>query len=253
MFKFTLKSTLSAAIILSSSILVMTSVSAQEKDTEEKTFLYASYFSCPGGKLSDVDKVVKNEFTPLYDAAVKDGTLKSWGWSTHHTGGRWQRIFSFGSDSVDNLLKSLDIMTERAEAANIDPDNIFGKVCTAHEDYIWELTAGSPGEPTGSAALSTYYQCDVSQEDRADEIVEKVFAPVYNANMGKGKLTSWAWAEHRYGGQYRRAVFTSAENYTDLLSSMDNVFNAVNSNNNSEGSEFTKICSNHSDYLWNRK
>lgn len=247
MFSNTLKSTLSAALLITGSI----TVSASAED-QEKTFLYASYFSCPAGKMSDVGKVIKNEFAPLYDAAVKDGTLKGWGWSTHHTGGRWQLIFNHSNDSVDGLLKSADTMNERAKAANVDPENTFGKICNSHDDYIWELTQGADGDVEGPAAISTYFQCNISTEDRADEIVKKHFAPIYNANMGKGKLTSWAWASHVYGGKYRRGLWTSAENYTDLLKTMDAVFEAAYGDDNKNGREFAKICSSHSDYLWNR-
>ena len=39
----------------------------------------------------------------------------------------------------------------------------------------------------GKVGLSAYYVCD-SREPVADEIVEKIFAPVWDANVGKGKL-----------------------------------------------------------------
>ncbi len=247
MLSNTLKSTISAALLITGSVTV--SASAQD---QEKTFLYASYFSCPAGKMSDVSKVIKDQFAPLYDAAVKDGTLKDWGWSTHHTGGHWQLIFNHSNNTIDALLKSADTMNERGKAAKVDPENIFGKICNSHEDYIWELTQGATGEVEGPAALSTYYQCDISQEDRADEIVKTAFAQNFNANMGKGKLSSWAWASHSYGGKYRRGMWTSAANYTDLLKTMDAIFEANYGNDSKAGREFTQICSSHSDYLWNR-
>lgn len=249
MYSKTVKSTVSAALLIAASTAPSFSATAQDA---EETYIYASYFTCPGGNPSDVDKVVKDEIAPIYNAGVKDGTIKNWGWSIHHTGGKWQRIFSHTNSSIDALLKSADTLFERGEAANVDPDNKFGKICNAHDDYIWEVKAGEIGDIEGTAALSTYFQCDLSQEGRTDEIMEEFFAPIYEANMGKGKLTSWTWAAHVYGGKYRRAIFTSAENFTDLTKTMDAIFDASYGGSDSQGMEFSKICSSHSDYLWYR-
>ena len=248
MLSNTLKSTLSAALFITGCV----TVSASAED-QEKIFHYASYFSCPGGKLSDADKIMKNEYGPVYDQAVKDGAIKGWGYAKHHTGGRWQRIFSHTNDSVDGLLKSVNTMNDMLKSANVDPDFKFFKTCNAHDDYIWEETAGNAMDNEGSVGITTYFQCDISTEDRADEIIQKHFASIYNANMGKNKINGWGWLTHVYGGKYRRAMTTSAANYTDLLKTMDSIFTAVYGNDNPDGLEFAKICSNHSDYLWNWK
>lgn len=248
MLSNTLKSTLSAALLITG--CVTASASAED---HEKTFHYASYFSCPGGKLSDADKIMKDEYGPVYDQAVKDGVIKGWGYAKHHTGGRWQRIFSHTNDSVDGLLKAAVTMNDMLKNANVDPDFKFFKTCNAHDDYIWEETAGNTTGIEGSAGLTVYYQCDSATETRADEIINKVFAPIYSANMGKGKLNGWGWLRHAYGGKYRRAMTSSAKNFTELLKSMDDIYEVLYSKDNPESMEFAKICTSHSDYLWGWK
>ena len=252
MFSKCLKSILSAVFLLAGSTISFSSVAA-----EDNTFYYASYMNCTSGPLGPLDKIVSEGFGPVYDAAVKDGTIKGWGWAKHHTGGRWDRIFSVEGDSVDGLLKATATMRERSKKANADPDNVFGKTCSDHVDYIWKRNNGSP-ENSGSsdegaastAGMTVYYQCDIVKEDRADEIVAGSYANANNASVGSGKLTGWGWLQHQYGGKYRRALTYSAANFTDLLNGMNDAFAKFYADDNPEGMEFVKICGSHSDYLW---
>ena len=247
MFSNTVKTTLSAALFVAASTAPSFSATAQD---EEKSFIYASYFTCPGGDPQDVDKIVKNDLAPIYDAAVKDGTIKEWGWAAHHTGGKWQRIFTHTSDSPAGLVKSSAIINKRISEAKVDTDNNFGKICNMHDDYIWELTASKSSDTEGRSSISTYYQCDVATELDADAVFDKYISPAYDANIGKGKLTGWSYLTHAYGGKYRRIISASAENYNDLLETMDVVFATAYNDDNPEALGFSKICPSHSDYLW---
>ena len=38
--------------------------------------------------------------SPVYEAAVKDGTISSYGWLAHQTGGKWRRADYFTAGSV---------------------------------------------------------------------------------------------------------------------------------------------------------
>ena len=81
-----------------------------------------------------------------------------------------------------------DLLAEAAEATEE-----LTAVCPSHDDYVWELGASSdPSLETGPSgvAMSTYMVCDFNEEDRADRIVENVFADIYNKHVEEGTITS---------------------------------------------------------------
>jgi len=212
--------------ILAVAITAPMALSAEEENKEER-YTYATYFYCNTATQEEADELVKKNTVPVYDAAVADGTIKGWGWLSHHTGGQWRRIQYHASDSVAGLLKAQEILGKRMDEATGGADNRFGEICNAHDDYIWKTEAGGRGEDRGTAALSVYHVCNFAKEERADEIVKTVFAPVYDKAVAAGKIKSWGWLSHQVGGKYRRLGTMYAE-----------------------ANEFSEICGSHSDYLW---
>lgn len=227
-------------------------VMAKEEEKSADRFIYATYFYCETSTQELADDLIKANTAPIYDAAVADGTISNWGWLAHHTGGKWRRIQYHGSDSIAGLLAAQETIGERMDAAGGDPTNSFGKICGAHDDYIWKSVAGSSQDTKrGSVSLSVYHVCDISKEERGDEIVKTVFAPVYDKALAAGKITSWGWSSHIIGGKYRRLGTMTGANYADLLKARGEILNAIyGDGDNAEANEFTSICTSHSDYLW---
>jgi len=237
--------------ILAMAISAPLSLAAEEEKPAEN-YIYATYFYCNTATQERADELIKANTVPAYDAAVADGTISSWGWIAHQTGGKWRRIQYHTSDSVSGLLAAQKTIGDKVDAAGGDPDNEFGQICSAHDDYIWKVEAGnSTDTKRGTAALSVYHICDMSKEERADEIVKKVFAPVYDKAVADGKLTSWGWNSHQIGGKYRRLGTMTAANYDDLLKARNEIFETIYADGeNAEANEFDTICTSHSDYLW---
>jgi len=224
---------------------------AKEEKTADR-FIYATYFYCKTSAQEQADELIKANTVPFYDAAVADGTITNWGWLAHHTGGKWRRIQYHGSDSIAGLLAAQDTIGERMDAANGDSNNAFGEICGAHEDYIWKAEAGSsPGAKRGSVSMSVYHVCDIAKEERADEIVKKVFAPVYDKAVANGKITSWGWSSHIVGGEYRRLATMSGDNYPDLMKARGEILDTIyGDGDNAEANKFSSICTSHTDYMW---
>jgi len=242
--------------ILCTSILTLTIatpvVLMAEEEKATDSYIYATYFYCKTSAQEQADELVKANTVPIYDAAVADGTIKNWGWLAHHTGGKWRRIQYHGSDSIAGLLAAQETIGERTDAAGGDEDNAFGKICGAHVDYIWKSEAGSAtNTKRGAVSMSVYHVCDIAKEERGDEIVKKVFAPIYDKAVADGKITSWGWSSHVVGGKYRRLGTMSGENYPDLLKARGEILEAIyGDGDNAEANEFSSICTSHSDYLW---
>lgn len=235
--------------VLALAIAVPASMVAQEKKEEKETFIYATYFYCKTATQEKADELVKKNTAPVYDAAVKDGTISGWGWLSHHTGGKWRRIMYHASDSMAGLLKAQKVLAERtADSAN----DGFAEICGAHEDYIWQSESGNAlKDDRGTAAMSVYHVCNIKNEERADEIVEKAFAPVYDKALADGKIKSWGWSSHVVGGEYRKLSTMSADSFEQVLEARGEILASIyGDGDNAEANEFSDICTSHSDYLW---
>jgi hypothetical protein len=239
------------------SILAMTlsapMMLAAEEEKAADTYIYATYFYCKTSLQEKADEIMKAHNAPVWDAAVADGTVSGWGWVAHHTGGKWRRIQYHTSGTITGLLAAQESVGKKIDEAGGDPDNEFGKICGAHDDYIWKQEAGNSTQSTrGTAAISVYHICNMAKEERADEIVKKVFAPIYDKAVADGKITSWGWNSHQIGGEYRRLGTMTAADYPSLLKARDEIFAAMypEGEENAEANEFDTICTSHSDYLW---
>lgn len=236
--------TLINLIVLGTFVCLSNVVLAQD---EENSYIYTTYFYCDVTKQDKADEIFEKVDKPIYDAAVKDGIITGYGWLAHHTGGKWRRAQYHAAGSVVDLLAAQEAI---AEKQGDDADEL-GEICNAHDDYIWHGVTGSGGDiigtPRGKVGLSAYYVCD-SREGAADEIVKSVFAPVYDAQVGPGKLSSWGWAEHIVGGKYRRLATMTAEDWPSLFAARASIIEA--GDDSELGDQFGEICDSHADYLW---
>ena len=98
----------------------------------------------------------------------------------------------------------------------------------------------------------TYFYCDVAQQDRADEIVEQVDKPLFEAAVADGSATGWGWLKHHTGGKWRRVQFYSAPSIDALLAVQKKVTDAADATAKGKalGKEFGGACKSHDDYIW---
>jgi len=169
--------TRSIGVILASNLLAVTAL-AQEEDAQRYT--YATYFHCNVGLEEQADAFMKRN-APILDGLVEDGTILSWGWLSHHTGGDWRRIRYHQAASPEAAMEALETMG--AAIAKVhgedDPGGAeFSAACPRHDDYLWQAEGGTGGKERGKVGFSVYHFCDINREDRADDIVAEHFAPI---------------------------------------------------------------------------
>jgi len=66
------------------------------------------------------------------------------------------------------------------------------------------LSAGiaqAQGKPPESFAYATYHVCDVSKQDRADEIYAELMKPIREAAVADGSITLYGYNAHHTGGR----------------------------------------------------
>ena len=221
-----------------------------EDEEESKGFTYATYLYCDTNKEDEMDKQVAEFEAPIMDKLVEDGVMTAWGWMRHHTGGQWRRIRWFGAESLQGALDGISAMGAAMEAAAEGDDSGSTDACPHHDDYVWEVEARSDTEDRGAVGMSVYYSCKITDESRADEIFDELFAPVLNQYVEDGKLTSWGWQSHVIGGWFRRLQTMTAPDYATLIAARQEALDTVYADDSELGAEFAEICGPHHDYLW---
>jgi len=97
---------------------------------------------------------------------------------------------------------------------------------------------------------ATYFYCDVAAQTRADEIVESHMRPVYDAAVADGTITGWGWLVHHTGGMWRRLQYHSAPSIDELLAAQEAIGAKLQEADSDAGTEFSRICNAHDDYIW---
>lgn len=239
------------AVALQCCVLLIVAGTAQAADEPAEVFVYGTYSVCDLTGQDRADEIFMQLDKPIYDAAVADGTLSSYSYYAHHTGGKWRRGMFFVAPSIAELLDAQKKIGDQIDAKNPDLNTEASQICNEHEDYIWRSVAGKTGkaEP-GNAVFSVYFVCD-SRESQADALVEQVIAPVYDKMVDDEKLTSWGYLEHIVGGHVRRIATMSATDMKSLMAARSEINQALS--DNPLGDTFTEICSAHEDYMWEVK
>ena len=225
---------------------------AQEEE-EATTFSYATYLYCDTSREGEADENAANDVAVM-DKLVEDGAITGWGWLAHHTGGQWRRLRYHTADSLEGAFDGLQAINEALTAADADDedDDSDGSACPRHDDYVWKTENGGGGDDgRGAASFSVYFLCDITREGRADEIVDEHVAPILNKIVEDGGLNSWGWLSHSIGGKYRRLQTMTAPDHKTLLTARAAMLAEVFADDNELGEEFSQICGNHTDYLWN--
>ena len=235
-------------------MLVLVAVAAGAQEEDPTSFVYGIYYECDMDSQWLADQLVEDALAPAFDAAVEAGAITAWGWLAHHTGGAWRRALYYSAPTIEGLLGALDSVFDAAEKEHPEAGQALNKICGRHEDYIWQWgTGSSPAgrlENRGEAAFSVYMSCEMGREERADEIVEKVFAPIYDKQVKAGKLVSWGWLKHFVGGTWRRLAVMTAADHVTLLQVRNAVIEEMAAKHGETAEEFDEICGSHQDYMW---
>lgn len=107
---------------------------------------FSVYFICNENRESRADEIVAKHFGPIYDKAVADGKLTSWGWSEHWVGGKYRRLLTMTSADHKSLLNTRNALI----AAAFDAEGMeeigeeFTDICGSHSDYMWDIVHEKP-------------------------------------------------------------------------------------------------------------
>ncbi|MDX1555921.1 MAG: hypothetical protein R3212_07845 [Xanthomonadales bacterium] len=107
---------------------------------------FSVYFVCNENRESRADEIIAEHFAPIYDKAVADGKLTSWGWSEHWVGGKYRRLLTTTASDHKTLLNTRNELIEAAFSGE-GMEEIgaeFTDICGSHSDYMWDIVHEKP-------------------------------------------------------------------------------------------------------------
>ena len=113
-------------------------------------------------------------------------------------------------------------------------------------------TAAAEDKAPEAYTYATYHVCDITKQERADEIFEQFQKPIYDAAVADGTITNYGWLVHHTGGKWRRAIYYGASSVQGLLDAQDKIGDQMDAKNKKLETEFGQICNSHDDYIWHR-
>ncbi len=90
----------------------------------------------------------------------------------------------------------------------------FSTSALAQEEVVKE-------EGPSSFTYASYFYCDVTGQERVDEIVKSTYAPVYDQMVKEAKISNWGWLAHHTGGKWKRILYHQAPSVEALLDAQE--------------------------------
>ena len=73
-----------------------------------------------------------------------------------------------------------------------------------------------------------------------------------NERVKAGKIDSWAWLEHLFGGKYRRLFLIDAKDEKALLENWSSMQDDLQKAAPAMAARLANVCHSHADYIWER-
>jgi hypothetical protein len=218
-------------------------------------YAYVTYFECDAAREFRADEIIERSFKPHYDAAVEAGEILRWSWLGHFVGGKWRRALVLSASNIDDMLASAGALGEVIEDSTPEAGRVFSEVCPIHEDYIWQTVEGvgntSVGASRGEVGFSSYMDCNLTGQERVDELMRETIGPIYDAHVANGDLVGWSWLAHNVGGQWRRLLSVTASDHNTMLHTREAIIDELQTGRLRRASEqLDEICGTHQDYMW---
>ena len=100
---------------------------------------FSVYFVCDINREERAGEIVDEHVAPILNGFVEDGTLSSWGWSTHVVGGRFRALQTMTAPDMQSLMKGRAAAIDAVYAEGSEAGEEFSAICGPHVDYMWNI------------------------------------------------------------------------------------------------------------------
>lgn len=97
------------------------------------------YYICEINREDRADEIVAQVQAPRLHQMQEEGTITSWGWSSHRIGGEYRRLQTItGADYVSVVAARADLLRHVSENHRAMGEE-FSDICGSHTDYLWDI------------------------------------------------------------------------------------------------------------------
>lgn len=100
---------------------------------------FSVYHLCDSSREERADEIVAEHVAPILDGLVEDGSLASWGWSSHVVGGKFRRLQTMTASDHKTLLAARSKAIEGIYADDNELGAELNDICNSHVDYMWNI------------------------------------------------------------------------------------------------------------------
>lgn len=100
---------------------------------------FSVYHFCDSSREERADEIVAEHVAPIMDGLVEDGSITSWGWSSHVVGGLYRRLQTITATDHKALLAGRAAAIEAIYADDNEMGAELNDICGSHEDYMWDI------------------------------------------------------------------------------------------------------------------
>lgn len=100
---------------------------------------FSVYYVCDVDEEARAGEIVDEHMAPILDGFVEDGTLSSWGWSTHVVGGRFRALQTMTAPDMQSMMAGRGKVIEAVYAEDSEAGEEFSRICGPHVDYMWNI------------------------------------------------------------------------------------------------------------------
>lgn len=102
---------------------------------------FSVYYICDVAREERADELVEEHFTPILNKMVEDGSLTSWGWSSHVVGGKYRKLQTMTAADHKTLMQARGAAIEALYADDNEAGEEFSEICGPHTDYLWNIVS----------------------------------------------------------------------------------------------------------------
>lgn len=100
---------------------------------------FSVYLTCDSSREERADEIVDEHVAPILNGLVEDGSLTSWGWSSHVVGGRFRRLQTMTATDHKSMLAARGKAIEAMYADDNELGAELNDICGGHVDYMWDI------------------------------------------------------------------------------------------------------------------
>ena len=102
------------------------------------------YYVCKIRREDRADEIVAQAHAPKLNQMQKDGSISSWGWSSHRLGGAYRRLQTItGADHASVVAARAELL-QHVNENHSEMGEEFVDICGSHTDYLWDIVHEAP-------------------------------------------------------------------------------------------------------------